>query len=89
MVALQIRDVPGPVRDRLAAAARAQGQSLQAYLLGVLEREAAGQENRRLLEKWAEQPLKGSDDIDFVELVRSERDAREQRLSRLAGVDSE
>jgi hypothetical protein len=39
------------VRDRLAAAALASGQSLQAYLLGVLEREAAGQENRRLLEK--------------------------------------
>ena len=52
-------------------------------------REAAGQENRRLLEKWAEQPIKGSDDIDFVELVRSKRDAREQRLSRLAGVDPE
>ena len=89
MVALQIRDVPGPVRDRLAAAARAQGQSLQAYLLGVLEREAAGQENRRLLEKWAEQPLTGSDDIDFVELVRSERDAWEQSPSRLAGVNPE
>ena len=41
MVALQIRDVSGPVRDRLATAARAQGLSLQAYLLGVLEREAA------------------------------------------------
>ena len=89
MVALQIRDVPGPVRDRLTAAARAQGQSLQAYLLGVLEREAASQENRRLLEKWAERSLVGSDDIDFVDLVRNERDAREQRLSRLDGSDSE
>ena len=89
MVALQIRDVPGPVRDRLVAAAKAQGQSLQAYLLGVLEREAAGQENRQLLDKWADRPLTGSDDIDFVELVRSDRDARERQLSRLTGVDTE
>ena len=54
---------------------------MQAYLLGVLEREAAGQENRRLLEKWADQPLTGSDDIDFVELVRSERDAWEHLVA--------
>ena len=62
---------------------------MQAYLLGVLEREAAGQENRSLLQTWAEKPLKGADDIDFVELVRRERDDRERHLSRLAGVDSE
>ena len=89
MVALQIRDVPGPVRDRLTAAARARGQSLQAYLLGVLEREAADQENRRLLADWADKPLKGDDDIDFVESVRSERAERERWLVGLSEVDSE
>lgn len=89
MVALQIRDVPGPVRDRLAAAAEAHGQSLQAFLLGVLKREAAGEETRRLLQHWADKPLRGADDIDFVESVRSERADRERRLARLSGVDSE
>ena len=55
---------------------------MQAYLLGVLQREASGQENRRLLDKWAETPLKGAEDTDFVVLVRRERDDRERRLSR-------
>jgi len=33
---IQIRDVPGPVRDELARKAAAAGQSMQAYLLGEL-----------------------------------------------------
>lgn len=40
MVALQIRDVPDEVRDVLAERARARGQSLQAYLLALVEGEA-------------------------------------------------
>lgn len=39
-VALQIRDVPDAVKDVLAAEAKRQGQSVQAYLLAVVEREA-------------------------------------------------
>lgn len=39
-VAIQIRDVPDDVRDHLAAQAGRRGQSLQAYLLSVLTREA-------------------------------------------------
>ncbi|MEU7678868.1 hypothetical protein AB0C42_29075 [Micromonospora taraxaci] len=40
MVALQIRDVPEEVRDPLAAQAKARGQSLQAYLLELVETQA-------------------------------------------------
>lgn len=36
MVAITIRDVPGPVRDELAARAARSGQSLQEYLRGLL-----------------------------------------------------
>lgn len=39
-VALQIRDVPDDIRDLLAEQARSRGQSLQAYLLDVVTREA-------------------------------------------------
>jgi plasmid stability protein len=39
-VALQIREVPEEVRSALAAQAAQQGKSMQAYLLGVLTREA-------------------------------------------------
>lgn len=37
MVALQIRGVPDEVRDALAEQARQNGQSLQAYLLALVE----------------------------------------------------
>jgi len=40
MVALQIRDVPDGVRDTLAEQARRRGQSLQLFLLDLVETEA-------------------------------------------------
>ncbi|TCO58460.1 FitA-like ribbon-helix-helix domain-containing protein [Actinocrispum wychmicini] len=49
MAVLTIRDVPEEVRDALAEDAREHGQSLQAFLLGVLKRQAAFSHNRRLL----------------------------------------
>lgn len=49
MVALQIRDVPDEVRDALAERARQEGQSLQAYLLRVVLREASFARNQALV----------------------------------------
>jgi antitoxin FitA len=40
-VQITIRDVPGPVRDELAARAARQGKSMQEYLVCELERLAA------------------------------------------------
>lgn len=48
-VVLTIRDVPEEVRDLLAQQARERGQSLQAYLLAVLNRQADFCRNRQLL----------------------------------------
>ena len=45
MVALQIRDVPDEVRDVLAERARAEGRSLQAFLLALVEGEARRSRN--------------------------------------------
>jgi hypothetical protein len=53
MVALQIRDVPDEVRDLLVAQARARGQSLQAYLLELVEREASRSRNAAILGQFA------------------------------------
>jgi hypothetical protein len=39
-VALQIRDVPDDIRDLLAEQAKSRGQSMQAYLLDLVTREA-------------------------------------------------
>jgi hypothetical protein len=46
---ITIRDVSDEVRDLLAQEARERGQSLQAFLLSVLRRQAAFSRNRQLL----------------------------------------
>ena len=49
MVAIQIRGVSEPTRSTLSVEARARGESLQEYLLDLLDREARDIDNRRLL----------------------------------------
>jgi len=49
VTAVTIREVPEDVRDLLAKQARERGQSLQAYLLGILRRQAQFSRNRELL----------------------------------------
>jgi hypothetical protein len=53
MVALQIRDVPEEVRDALAAQARGRGQSLQAFLLELVETQAKRLRNTAVLDRFA------------------------------------
>jgi hypothetical protein len=53
MVALQIRDVPEDVRDALTAQAKARGQSLQAFLLELVERQAGRLYNVAVLERFS------------------------------------
>jgi antitoxin FitA len=53
MVALQIRDVPEDVRDALAAQARVRGQSLQSYLLELVETQARRLRNTAVLDRFA------------------------------------
>ena len=48
-VVLTVRDVPEGVRDLLAQEARGRGQSLQAYVLHLLQRQAAFSRNRQIL----------------------------------------
>ena len=57
MVALQIRGVSEPTRSALSAEAKARGESLQDYLLDVLDREAQEVNSRRVLADWAASPL--------------------------------
>ena len=57
MVALQIHGVSEPTRSTLSAEAEARGESLQEYLLDVLDREARDIENHRLLAQWTADSL--------------------------------
>jgi plasmid stability protein len=53
MVAIQIRDVPEDVRDALVIQAKARGQSLQAYLLELVETQARRLRNTAVLDRFA------------------------------------
>jgi antitoxin FitA len=78
-VALQIRDVPEDIRDALADLARQRGQSLQAFLLALVAREARFARNLALLRQF-----EGRDDgvsdvpqvTEMLDAVRAERDTR-------------
>jgi antitoxin FitA len=74
VVALQIRGVSEPTRSMLSAEARARGESLQEYLLDLLDREAHDIENRRLIGDWrAGSVLDEKQPVDLGKLTSSER----------------
>jgi hypothetical protein len=91
-VVLTIRDVPDEVRDALARDARARGQSLQAFLLGLLKRQAQFSGNRELLEE-IERDLSRTggadasapDAADVLERARGERAAAKRSPRRRSG----
>ncbi|MFI5834422.1 FitA-like ribbon-helix-helix domain-containing protein [Micromonospora sp. NPDC051300] len=84
MVALQIRDVPEDVRNALAAEARARGQSLQAYLLELVETQARRLRNAAILDGFGgrsdgTRSLPGESAADLADDRGSERSRRESR----------
>jgi antitoxin FitA len=74
VVALQIRGVSEPTRRTLSAEARARGESLQEFLLDVLDREARDIDNRRLIAEWDAGPsVDQAQRVEFVQLLQPER----------------
>jgi len=89
---LTIRDVPDEVKDALARDARERGQSLQAFLLSVLKRQAEFSRNRQLLaEIEADLSRGGGADVDapdaaeLLERARSERGGIDESLAHSVG----
>ena len=82
MVALQIRDVPEDLRDRLSELATQRGQSLQAYLFDVISDEARRQDNLAILDRFAHGTyhtrLTLADINDTLQAARAGRDAELQ-----------
>jgi antitoxin FitA len=81
MPTVTIRDVPDDIRESLANDARERGQSLQAFLLGLLRRQAAFGRNKQLLAEVDRDLSAGGgagpdapDAADLIEQARSERD---------------
>jgi len=81
MVALQIRGVPEDVREALADRARAQGQSLQGFLLCLLQEEARRSRNRALLERFVDR--NDGSLLAVEEAAEAVSEAREEREGQL------
>ncbi len=79
-VTLTIRDVPEDVRDELSQYARQRGQSLQAFLLGVLTRQAQFGRNQQILvtidRELMDEGGAGTDAPDAAEVLESARAGR-------------
>ncbi|PXY27971.1 FitA-like ribbon-helix-helix domain-containing protein [Prauserella muralis] len=81
MAVLTIRDVPEDTKAALARDARQRGQSLQAFLLAVLERQAEFGRNRELLAEIADELAEGggadADAADAADLLAQARAGRD------------
>lgn len=80
MVSIQVRDVPEQVRDTLAEVARSRGQSMQVYLLALLEEDARSARNVMLLRQ-VRQAGRGyvaapGETAQELGAIRAERDQR-------------
>jgi plasmid stability protein len=74
VVALQIRDVPEDVRDAIAQRAARQGQSVQAYLLDLVQREARMLRNAAAFERTAGSRIVIPDGFTPEQIIREGRD---------------
>ncbi|RDI63810.1 hypothetical protein [Nocardia pseudobrasiliensis] len=76
MVALQIRDVPEELRDKLVVLARERGQSLQAYLFDLIRDEARRKDNLAVLKRFGPGGVLNPDDVTAaLDAERADRDA--------------
>lgn len=78
MVALQIRDVPDEVRQKLADQATARGQSLQTFLLTLVTDEARRSTNLAVLERFGGRQdgsqLSSGEVTDVLDQARNDRE---------------
>ena len=74
-VALQIRDVPDAVRDVIAEHARREGQSVQAYLLRMVEREARVLQNAAAFHRTSGLRVPIPPELDPIDIIREGRDS--------------
>lgn len=74
-VALQIRNVPDDVRDALVERASRLGQSMQAFLLDVVQREARLARNTQMFERTAGHRTVIPDEYSPERIIREGRDA--------------
>ncbi|HEX7082502.1 MAG TPA: hypothetical protein VF186_00120 [Gaiellaceae bacterium] len=76
---LQIRNVPEETRTELKRRAAKRGESMNAYLLRLLEREVDRPTIENVFERAAR---RAGIDVSTADLIRAEREARDAELAR-------
>lgn len=74
-VALQIRNVPDEVRDALIERSSQLGQSMQAFLLDLVQREARLARNATMFDRTASNRTRIPDSYSPERIIREGRDA--------------
>jgi hypothetical protein len=83
MGAIQIKNVPPELHERLRERARSEGRNLSEYTLGVLERDLALPTTREWLERLREdEPVHGITSQEIVDSIREGRAERDEQILR-------
>jgi antitoxin FitA len=81
MSAIQVKNVPDELHERLRARARAEGRSMSDYVLYVLERDLALPTTREWLELLKEdEPVTGVSREDILTVLHEGREERDEQI---------
>lgn len=80
--AIQVKNVPTELHERLRARARAEGRNLSDYVLDVLERDLALPTMREWLDEVKrDEPVAGVSRQDILNAIHEGRDERDEQIS--------
>ena len=83
MSAIQVKDVPSELHERLRARARSEGRSLSEYLLYLIERDLALPTTREWLEGLKhDEPVTGISSEDILAAIHEGRVERDEQVRR-------
>ncbi|MGO9761938.1 MAG: FitA-like ribbon-helix-helix domain-containing protein [Solirubrobacteraceae bacterium] len=83
MAAIQIRNVPPELHERLRERARREGRNMSEYALEVLERDLSVPTTREWLDRLRqEEPVQGVTSTEIVDLIHKGRAERDEQILR-------
>lgn len=81
MSAIQVKEVPADLHERLRARARSNRQSVGGYVLGLIERDLALPTTREWLAQLKQaEPVTGVTREDVLESIREGREERDEQI---------
>jgi hypothetical protein len=82
MSAIQVKEVPTELHERLRARARSNRQSVGGYVLGLIERDLALPTRREWLARLkGDEPVTGVSREDILEALHQGREERDKQIS--------